>query len=76
VRGGTQGVGRATTSAVVASSVFILVTNFFLTKIMLYLAGHVYKLARNPLLNQAVSVYNPRSDCARRCGYDVIALFL
>src|SRR6266403_318156 len=41
VRGGTQGVGRATTSAVVASSVFILVTNFFLTKIMLYLAGHV-----------------------------------
>ncbi len=27
-----------------------------------------YKLARNPLLNQAVSVYNPRSDCARRCG--------
>ena len=41
VRGGTQGVGRATTSAVVASSVFILVANFFLTKIMLYLAGHV-----------------------------------
>jgi phospholipid/cholesterol/gamma-HCH transport system permease protein len=42
VRGGTQGVGRATTSAVVASSVFILVTNFFLTKIMLYLSGHVF----------------------------------
>jgi phospholipid/cholesterol/gamma-HCH transport system permease protein len=42
VRGGTQGVGRATTSAVVASSVFILVANFFLTKIMLYLAGHVF----------------------------------
>jgi phospholipid/cholesterol/gamma-HCH transport system permease protein len=41
VRGGTQGVGRATTSAVVASSVFILVANFFLTKIMLFLAGHV-----------------------------------
>jgi len=41
VRGGTQGVGRATTQAVVTSSVFILVTNFFLTKIMLYLGGHV-----------------------------------
>ncbi len=40
VRGGTQGVGRATTQAVVASSVFILVANFFLTKIMLFLAGH------------------------------------
>ncbi len=40
VRGGTQGVGRATTQAVVASSVFILVANFFLTKVMLFLAGH------------------------------------
>lgn len=39
VRGGTQGVGRATTQAVVVSSVLMLVTNFFLTKIMLYLAG-------------------------------------
>ena len=42
VRGGTQGVGRATTSAVVASSVFILVANFFLTKIMLYLSGQSF----------------------------------
>ena len=42
VRGGTQGVGRATTQAVVAASVFILVSNFFLTKIMLYLAGHIF----------------------------------
>jgi phospholipid/cholesterol/gamma-HCH transport system permease protein len=42
VRGGTQGVGRATTQAVVASSVFILVANFFLTKIMLFLAGRVF----------------------------------
>jgi len=41
VRGGTQGVGRATTQAVVASSVFILIANFFLTKLMLYLSGHV-----------------------------------
>jgi phospholipid/cholesterol/gamma-HCH transport system permease protein len=42
VRGGTQGVGRATTQAVVVASVFILISNFFLTKIMLYLAGHVF----------------------------------
>ncbi len=41
VKGGTQGVGRATTQAVVTASVFILVSNFFLTKLMLYLAGHV-----------------------------------
>jgi phospholipid/cholesterol/gamma-HCH transport system permease protein len=37
VRGGTQGVGRATTEAVVVSSVFILVANFFLTKLMLWM---------------------------------------
>jgi len=42
VRGGTQGVGRATTQAVVVSSVFILVANFFLTKVMLFLAGHFF----------------------------------
>jgi phospholipid/cholesterol/gamma-HCH transport system permease protein len=39
VRGGTQGVGRATTQAVVISSVLILVTDFFLTKLSLFLAG-------------------------------------
>lgn len=37
VRGGTQGVGRATTEAVVASSVVILVTNFFLTRLLLWI---------------------------------------
>jgi phospholipid/cholesterol/gamma-HCH transport system permease protein len=42
VRGGTQGVGRATTQAVVASSVLILVLNFFLTKVLLFLSGHVF----------------------------------
>lgn len=42
VRGGTQGVGRATTQAVVASSVFILIANFFLTKLMLYVSAHVF----------------------------------
>src|ERR1019366_723162 len=42
VKGGTQGVGRATTQAVVVSSVFILISNFFLTKLMLFLSGHVF----------------------------------
>jgi phospholipid/cholesterol/gamma-HCH transport system permease protein len=41
VRGGTQGVGRATTQAVVVASVLILVTNFFLTRVALFLAGKV-----------------------------------
>ena len=39
VRGGTEGVGRATTQAVVVSSVAILVSDFFLTKFALFLAG-------------------------------------
>src|SRR5579864_854362 len=34
-RGGTQGVGRATTQAVVAASVLILVTDFFVTKLLI-----------------------------------------
>jgi phospholipid/cholesterol/gamma-HCH transport system permease protein len=42
VRGGTQGVGRATTQAVVVSSVVILTSDFFLTKIALYLAGKAF----------------------------------
>jgi len=42
VRGGTQGVGRATTQAVVTASVIILVSNFFLTKLMLYLSGYIF----------------------------------
>jgi len=37
VRGGTQGVGRATTQAVVTASVIILVTNFFLTRMLLFM---------------------------------------
>lgn len=37
VRGGTQGVGRATTSAVVISSVMVLVSDFFLAKMLLYM---------------------------------------
>lgn len=42
VRGGTQGVGRATTQAVVVSSVLIIVADTFLTKIALYLADKVF----------------------------------
>lgn len=42
VRGGTQGVGRATTQAVVASSVLIIVADTFLTKLALYLADKVF----------------------------------
>ncbi len=34
-RGGTQGVGRSTTEAVVASSVLILASNFFIAKLLL-----------------------------------------
>lgn len=33
-RGGTRGVGRATTSSVVASSITILIVNFFITKVV------------------------------------------
>jgi phospholipid/cholesterol/gamma-HCH transport system permease protein len=33
--GGTQGVGRATTSAVVAASVTVLVVDFFLTRLLI-----------------------------------------
>lgn len=37
VRGGTQGVGRATTTAVVVSSVFVLVVDFFLARVLLFI---------------------------------------
>jgi phospholipid/cholesterol/gamma-HCH transport system permease protein len=42
VRGGTQGVGRATTQAVVVASVLIIAADTFLTKLMLYLADKVF----------------------------------
>jgi phospholipid/cholesterol/gamma-HCH transport system permease protein len=35
--GGTQGVGRATTNAVVAASVTVLVLDFFITRLMITL---------------------------------------
>jgi phospholipid/cholesterol/gamma-HCH transport system permease protein len=39
-RGGTQGVGRATTQAVVAASVFILLVDFFATKLLMAFFGY------------------------------------
>jgi phospholipid/cholesterol/gamma-HCH transport system permease protein len=39
VRGGTQGVGRATTQAVVAASVLILAVDFFVTRLLMVLLG-------------------------------------
>jgi phospholipid/cholesterol/gamma-HCH transport system permease protein len=36
-RGGTQGVGRATTNAVVASSVAVIAVDFFLTRLLITL---------------------------------------
>jgi phospholipid/cholesterol/gamma-HCH transport system permease protein len=38
--GGTEGVGRSTTQAVVISSVLILATDFFLTKLFIEIFGH------------------------------------
>jgi phospholipid/cholesterol/gamma-HCH transport system permease protein len=40
VKGGTQGVGRATTQAVVVSSLVIIATDVVLTKVMLFIAAH------------------------------------
>jgi phospholipid/cholesterol/gamma-HCH transport system permease protein len=42
VRGGTQGVGRATTQAVVVSSVLIICADLFLTKLCLFLGDKVF----------------------------------
>ena len=39
VRGGTQGVGRATTTAVVVSSVAILIANLFVDRLLLWVFG-------------------------------------
>ena len=42
VRGGTQGVGRATTQAAVLGSVLIIVADAFLTKLSLYLSNKIF----------------------------------
>jgi phospholipid/cholesterol/gamma-HCH transport system permease protein len=39
-RGGTQGVGRATTQAVVAASVLILMVDLFATKFLMAIFGN------------------------------------
>src|ERR1700756_4409812 len=39
-KGGTQGVGRSTTQAVVVASVLILVVDFFVTKLLIALLGY------------------------------------
>src|SRR5437773_7426205 len=39
-RGGTQGVGRSTTQAVVVASVLILVVDFFVTKLLIAVLGY------------------------------------
>ncbi len=36
-RGGTQGVGRATTNAVVAASVAVIAVDFFVTRLLITL---------------------------------------
>jgi phospholipid/cholesterol/gamma-HCH transport system permease protein len=38
--GGTEGVGRSTTQAVVLSSVFVLAVDFFMTKLFIEIFGH------------------------------------
>jgi phospholipid/cholesterol/gamma-HCH transport system permease protein len=42
VRGGTQGVGRATTQAVVVSNIMIIAADVFLTKVALYLGDKLF----------------------------------
>jgi len=42
VRGGTQGVGRATTQAVVVSNIMIIAADVFLTKLSLYLGDKFF----------------------------------
>jgi phospholipid/cholesterol/gamma-HCH transport system permease protein len=42
VRGGTQGVGRATTQAVVVASVLIIVADTFITKLSLFFANKLF----------------------------------
>jgi phospholipid/cholesterol/gamma-HCH transport system permease protein len=42
VRGGTQGVGRATTQSVVVASVLIIAADLFLTKLALYLGDKIF----------------------------------
>jgi phospholipid/cholesterol/gamma-HCH transport system permease protein len=38
-KGGTQGVGRSTTQAMVAASVLILIVDFFITQLLIGIFG-------------------------------------
>ena len=86
--GGTQGVGRATTSAVVISSVLVLVADFFLAKLLLYMFQTVGSAGRavsdRGCESLRVSIYNrsmtrplpPGADvrkCTTRPGEPLIA---
>ena len=57
---GAEGVGRATTEAVVYSSITILITNFFLTLVMRQIAGDCYD--RSPRLEKKFR----RAESSRR----------
>lgn len=39
-RGGTQGVGRATTQAVVTASILVIMVDFFITRFLMTITGH------------------------------------
>jgi len=67
VRGGTQGVGRATTSAAVVGSVLIIVADAFLTKLSLYLSIKSSD-ARNPAVRMTAGRF--LSDAQRICRYN------
>jgi phospholipid/cholesterol/gamma-HCH transport system permease protein len=39
--GGTEGVGRSTTQAVVSSSILVIATDFFLNNLIIYLSPYL-----------------------------------
>ena len=60
-RGGTQGVGRSTTNAVVAGSVAVLVVNFLVTKLLIVLMYLmvIERAPRSALLEEALAFGGP-----------------
>ena len=75
-RGGTQGVGRATTNAVVAASVAVIAVDFLVTKLLIALdvLMAIQQAARSPLLDEAMAhggpiiVFDKVSPRVRRQG--------
>ena len=60
--GGTQGVGRATTNAVVASSVAVIAVDYLVTQVLIvlmYLMAIVEPRQRSPLLDEALAHGGP-----------------